>query len=51
MIQGLFGVDCKKRCHCRDNEICDSVIGQCYCPYGVETGHCKEGCPAGLFKI
>lgn len=48
-LQGLFGVDCKNRCNCRNSEICDSVIGQCYCPYGIEKDLCKAGCPVGWF--
>ncbi|GBO25112.1 Multiple epidermal growth factor-like domains protein 6 [Araneus ventricosus] len=48
--QGRFGKECKGRCRCQGEEVCDHVAGTCFCPYGSKdgAGRCRKGCPKGL---
>ncbi|GBN31644.1 Multiple epidermal growth factor-like domains protein 6 [Araneus ventricosus] len=49
--QGRFGKECKGRCRCQGEEVCDHVAGTCFCPYGSKdgAGRCRKGCPKGTY--
>ena len=48
---GLFGLGCKKECHCQDD--CDKVTGNCptFCETGWQKPDCQRPCESGTWGV
>ncbi|XP_035781699.1 abnormal pharyngeal pumping eat-20-like [Anopheles albimanus] len=46
---GTWGVNCKNRCHCQNQSLCDTKNGHCRCVDGWMGKHCETPCPDGFY--
>ena len=42
--EDTYGQDCKNKCECMNDAVCDIVDGTCECEPGYEGEYCEKPC-------